>query len=372
MNNLAGLSGLPAIRRASLLLEETLALRKAKLGPDHPDTLISMNNLAISYPTPGGTTGRCRSSRRRWRYEGEARARPPRHTHQHEQPRHSYQAAGQPTGPCSSSRRRWRCRRRSSAPTTPTRSLAIERQAQGLANSGKLDRAGRSPTRSSLATKGPGRRPSDHVPVPRLARADLDLAPRPARRRRGGRRAILDECRAVRQGQPQDHDRRRARPGPGAGGAGRPRLGRDRARQGTALESARKNPTDRETLATCPGGVRPGRVLRRRRGPRQRRCSARPWRSARPRCPSLADSRDPLAAGRGPAGPEANTEAVPLLRSGYEGMARSPPRSRGWNRPRLAEALDRLIAAGAGGGRGPKSRHGRPSGRSADAGGPKP
>jgi tetratricopeptide (TPR) repeat protein len=31
------------------LCEETLALRKAKLGPDHPDTITSMNNLATSY-----------------------------------------------------------------------------------------------------------------------------------------------------------------------------------------------------------------------------------------------------------------------------------------------------------------------------------
>jgi serine/threonine protein kinase/tetratricopeptide (TPR) repeat protein len=31
------------------LREETLALRKLKLGPDHPDTLMSMNNLALSY-----------------------------------------------------------------------------------------------------------------------------------------------------------------------------------------------------------------------------------------------------------------------------------------------------------------------------------
>jgi hypothetical protein len=30
------------------LQEETLALQKAKLGPDHPDTLTSMNNLAYS------------------------------------------------------------------------------------------------------------------------------------------------------------------------------------------------------------------------------------------------------------------------------------------------------------------------------------
>jgi serine/threonine protein kinase/tetratricopeptide (TPR) repeat protein len=35
------------------LHEETLALRKAKLGPDHPDTLTSMSNLANSYDSLG-------------------------------------------------------------------------------------------------------------------------------------------------------------------------------------------------------------------------------------------------------------------------------------------------------------------------------
>ena len=39
--------------RALKLHEETLALRKAKLGPDHPDTLSSMNNLADSYAAAG-------------------------------------------------------------------------------------------------------------------------------------------------------------------------------------------------------------------------------------------------------------------------------------------------------------------------------
>jgi hypothetical protein len=33
--------------------QENLALRKAKLGPDHPDTLYSMNNLAESYAAVG-------------------------------------------------------------------------------------------------------------------------------------------------------------------------------------------------------------------------------------------------------------------------------------------------------------------------------
>ena len=39
--------------RALPLLEETLALQKARLGPDHPDTLDTMNNLATSYQDAG-------------------------------------------------------------------------------------------------------------------------------------------------------------------------------------------------------------------------------------------------------------------------------------------------------------------------------
>ena len=35
------------------LFEETLKLRKGKLGPDHPDTLKSMNNLVVGYLTAG-------------------------------------------------------------------------------------------------------------------------------------------------------------------------------------------------------------------------------------------------------------------------------------------------------------------------------
>ena len=35
--------------------KETLRLREAKLGPDHPDTLISRNNLAMLYLDDGRT-----------------------------------------------------------------------------------------------------------------------------------------------------------------------------------------------------------------------------------------------------------------------------------------------------------------------------
>ena len=35
----------------------TLRLKEAKLGPDHPDTLASRNNLSIAYRATGRTSG---------------------------------------------------------------------------------------------------------------------------------------------------------------------------------------------------------------------------------------------------------------------------------------------------------------------------
>jgi tetratricopeptide (TPR) repeat protein len=50
MNNLAvGYSATGKLALALPLLEETLRLLKARLGPDHPDTLMSMANLAMAY-----------------------------------------------------------------------------------------------------------------------------------------------------------------------------------------------------------------------------------------------------------------------------------------------------------------------------------
>ena len=56
MNNLAAsYDAAGQTDRAMKLYEETLALQKAKLGPDHPDTLASMSNLAESYAAAGQT-----------------------------------------------------------------------------------------------------------------------------------------------------------------------------------------------------------------------------------------------------------------------------------------------------------------------------
>jgi hypothetical protein len=113
-----------------------------------------------------------------------------------------------------------------------------------------------------------------------------------------------------------------------------------------ALESARKNPTDRETLATAL--TESGRS----------RLAAGDWGAAdgllrealaireveKPRHWQTAEVRSLLGGtllGRNKA-----ADAAPLLRSGYEGMARSTPTIPLVDRHRLAEALDRLIAAG--------------------------
>ena len=89
MNNLATSYPTPARSTGRCkLLEETLALRKAKLGPDHPDTLTSMNNLANSYDDAGQNDRALQAPRGdAGADEGEARPRPPRHAREHEQPR---------------------------------------------------------------------------------------------------------------------------------------------------------------------------------------------------------------------------------------------------------------------------------------------
>lgn len=49
---------------ATAISEQALAARERVLGPDHPDTLASRNNLANAYQDAGRATGA--SPRRRW------------------------------------------------------------------------------------------------------------------------------------------------------------------------------------------------------------------------------------------------------------------------------------------------------------------
>ena len=126
MNNLAtSYYSLGRHAEALKLHEETLALRKAKLGPDHPDTLASMNNLAASYYSLG------RHAEALKLCEETLALRKAKLGPDHPDTLLSMNNlaaattawAGTPR-PSSSTRRRWRCGRRSWAPTTPTRSRA--------------------------------------------------------------------------------------------------------------------------------------------------------------------------------------------------------------------------------------------------------
>ena len=86
MNNLAiSYADAGQYARALKLREETLALQKAKLGPDHPDTLASMSNLASSYAAAGQHERADQAPRGdAGASKGQARPGPPRHPYQHE------------------------------------------------------------------------------------------------------------------------------------------------------------------------------------------------------------------------------------------------------------------------------------------------
>jgi tetratricopeptide (TPR) repeat protein len=289
--------------RAVKLLEEMLALKKAKLGPDHPETLTSMNDLAISHADAG----------------------------QHERALKLYEETVA-------------LRRSRLGPDHPCTLQSLEGQARCLTNSGQLDRAGAILDEVIAARrKAQG---DDHPDtfLSRLARAEVDLARGRLDAAETADRAILDECRS-RLG--ADHGLRIA------AGLALARVRQARGDRDTAaallraaLEAARKNPTDRETLATAlaesgRSGLKAGDWT----------AAEAPLREAlaireveRPQHWLTAEVRSLL--GGALFAQKKTAEAAPLLRSGYEGMARSAAAIPLVDRPRLAEAIDRLSAAG--------------------------
>ncbi len=229
-------------------------------------------------------------------------------------------------------------------PDHPITSAYLALLADCQANSGQLDRAEAildQVIASRRKAQGDGH--PDTVQS-RMTRADLDLARGRLDAAEAAERAILDECR-TRLGA---DDRVTI--------AAELALARVRAARGdreaaaalyrAALESARKSPADRETLATAL--AESGRS----------RLAAGDWSTAEsqlrealairevenPQHWVTAEARSLL--GGAMMGEKKTAEAAPLIRSGYEGMARSAAAIPLVDRPRLAEALDRLIAAG--------------------------
>jgi serine/threonine protein kinase len=330
MNNLANSYGDAGQHdRALKLREETLALVRSKLGPDHPDTLGTLNNLAESYAAAG----------------------------QNERAINLYEET-------------LALMRSKLGPDHPYTCTLLGGQAQCLANAGQIDRA-----ETILDEVIASRRKAQGDGHPdtfrsRMNRADLDLARGRLDAAEAADRAILDECRA-RLG--ADHRLTVA-----AGLA----LALVRAARGdlasaaklhqAALESARKNPSDRETLATAltesgrsrlAAGDSPAAeaLLHEALAIREADMSQH-W--------LTAEARSLL--GGALLGQKKAAEAAPLLRSGYEAMARSAAAIPLVDRPRLAEALDRLIAAGEAAGTKAELAAWKVERAKLDAGGPKP
>ena len=204
----------------------------------------------------------------------------------------------------------------------------------------------------------------------RMTRAELDLARGRLDAAEAADRAILDECR-TRLGA---DDRVTIAAGLALARVRESRGDRDAAAPlyRAALESARKNPTDRETLAAAL--TESGRS----------RLAAGDWTAAeallrealaireveKPQHWVTAEVRSLL--GGALMGEKKTAEAAPLLRSGYEGMARSAAAIPLVDRPRLAEALDRLIAAGDAAGTKAELAAWKAERAKLGAGGPKP
>jgi serine/threonine protein kinase/uncharacterized protein HemY len=331
--------------RALKLCEEALALMRSKLGPDHPETLGSMGNLASSYEATG-------QSDRALKLREEALALTrsklgPDHPHSFLcmiNLANSYADTGQNERAMKLCEDTLALVRSKFGPDHPYTLANLEGQAHFLTNSGQLDRAG---TILDEVIASRGRTQGDGHPETfrsRINRADLDLARGRLDAAEAATRAILDEC-GARLG---TDDRLTIAAGMALS---RVRVARGDSKAAAplyqaALESARKNPTDRETLAAAL--TESGRS----------RLAAGDWTAAEsllrealairesemPQHWRTAEARSLL--GGGLMGQKKTAEATPLLRSGYEGMARSAAAIPLVDRPRLAEALDRLIAAG--------------------------
>ena len=108
--------------QAILIGERLLADQERVLGPDHPDTLTSRNNLAIAYQD-AGRTGEAITLHEQNLADPRTRPgpRPPRHPELAQQPRRRLpgrRAAPTRRSPCTS--RPWPTGNASWAPTTPT------------------------------------------------------------------------------------------------------------------------------------------------------------------------------------------------------------------------------------------------------------
>ena len=129
------------------LYEQTLAMRKSKLGPDHPDTLAGMNNLGRGLPAPpAGSTWPCRSAEQvlaLTKVEARSRPRRPR-SRAWSSLAEAYRAVGQARpGPPALTSGRWRSQEvEARSRPIPTRSTSMGTASPSAYRAaGKLDLA---------------------------------------------------------------------------------------------------------------------------------------------------------------------------------------------------------------------------------------
>jgi tetratricopeptide (TPR) repeat protein len=331
--------------RALKLREEALALQKAKLGPDHPETPVSMMNLAISYADAGQTDRAMKLFEETLALQKtKLGADHPYTLASMGNLASSYADSGQNDRALKLYEETVALANVKLGPDHPYLAAFLAGQAQCLANSGQIDRAAAivdQAIASRRKTQGDGHPDTFQS---RMNRANLDLARGRLDAALAADRAILDECR-TRLGA----DNRLTIAAGLALARVREALGdRDAAAAlfQAALESAQKQPADRVTLATTLGES--GRS----------RLAARDWSTAEAQLREALAIRDVempehwvtaevrSLLGGALMGQKKTAEAAPLLRSGYEGMSRSAAAIPLVDRPRLVEALDRLIAAG--------------------------
>ncbi len=144
MNNLArAYQAAGKLDLALPLFEETLKLRKAKLGPEHPDTLTSMNNLAVGIsgcreagPGPAALRGDAEAQK------SQARPRTSRHAHEHEQPCHRHiRLPGSWTWPCRCIEETLKLRKAKLGPDHPDTLMSMNNLAAAYWKVNKLDKS---------------------------------------------------------------------------------------------------------------------------------------------------------------------------------------------------------------------------------------
>ena len=203
--------------RALKLFEETLVLRKAKLGPDHPDTLVSMNNLANSYHDAG------QNDRALKLYEEalalvKAKLGPnhPLTLVNMNNLADSYADVGQNDRALKLFEETLALLKAKLGPRPPLHARILEDRPNAWRIPGSSTAPARYSTRSSRCVARPRVTPTPRRSRSRIVRAELDLARGRLDAAEAANRAILDECRAQLGADDRAHDRRRPRPGPSA------------------------------------------------------------------------------------------------------------------------------------------------------------